>query len=947
MNALLLTVAMVFGLGGVPDHAASQTPPPEMCGDGTTTVVHLPGTSLGIDDSDGLFRTVNVPTVGPPDSIAVPNGCALYVLLVSGYHQNEHFDRITFYKVAEFAAKNNGYVHVAWWNNLLAPYMERPLHGVDIWIERTFRPDLFVPPNPGGYDPIQREATLLPGNFVDLPKANPDEDYQFQSDAAVLIRAIKASNPNAIVVVAGHSMGADSVARLGRVRDLPIDLLAVIDPGNNRDKPRGLPGTPNFNWTRWRATHEFLGFRSADCIRGSGGLFCHDFDPRPFRIERRCEPLGRPAATSTGWFVTPPLIPSLHPLFPRCDGPIMHQGIRHTIGNNVRRLYHRWQHEFIFPFDFHRAETFLYPAPPSNSILGPNYQKPILPNVLTEGNPDKTCASVLDDDPRRGAGFKCGPFDGHGEIVGMRAPQDDLLNPLADLEGPGLIMRNWTADPGWRRAFMAEMATADSSWPQRPADPDTCMVCDDIIAITQHLLDERRPAPADDVTAPVTVATADPGPADSGWHNDDVLISLAASDEPGGSGVKEIEFTVGGAQLGGGLQPGGAAETSIGSEGISTVTFFARDHAGNVESPAKTRVVNLDKTPPVIETVVSPAPNTFGWNKTDVTVSFNVTDALSGVAEQSPAEPILVTAEGAGQEIVGSATDAANNQASAAAVVSLDRTSPEMAGVPDRGPDSNGWYNHALTVHWHCTDELSGVQSVSVPANYGGPDTVAASVSGSCFDSAENHSPATMSFQFDSTAPVVVIATPADGAAYLLNAAIAADFACSDALSGVASCDGPAADGAPVNTSTVGERLFAVISADVAGNTAASAHRYGVRYAFSGFFSPISPMPMANVVRAGRTVPVKYRLQDAVGASISDLASFASLTSGAVACGTASAAVEVQTVEAAGSTTIRYDPGADQFVYNWKTDAAWAGSCRLLQLTLNDGTTRLALFEFR
>lgn len=106
-------------------------------------------------------------------------------------------------------------------------------------------------------------------------------------------------------------------------------------------------------------------------------------------------------------------------------------------------------------------------------------------------------------------------------------------------------------------------------------------------------------------------------------------------------------------------------------------------------------------------------------------------------------------------------------------------------------------------------------------------------------------------------------------------------------------------------------------------------------------------MPIANVARAGRTVPVKYSLRDANGASIADLASFVSLTSAAVACDADAPDVLAEETDAAGSTTIRYDVDANQFVYNWKTDSAWAGSCRLLQLALNDGTKRLALFEFR
>jgi len=33
-------------------------------------------------------------------------------------------------------------------------------------------------------------------------------------------------------------------------------------------------------------------------------------------------------------------------------------------------------------------------------------------------------------------------------------------------------------------------------------------------------------------------------------------------------------------------------------------------------------------------------------------------------------------------------------------------------------------------------------------------------------------------------------------------------------------------------------------------------------------------------------------------------------------------------------------------IYVWKTDSAWAGTCRQLLVTLNDGTQHIAYFQF-
>jgi hypothetical protein len=44
---------------------------------------------------------------------------------------------------------------------------------------------------------------------------------------------------------------------------------------------------------------------------------------------------------------------------------------------------------------------------------------------------------------------------------------------------------------------------------------------------------------------------------------------------------------------------------------------------------------------------------------------------------------------------------------------------------------------------------------------------------------------------------------------------------------------------------------------------------------------------------------------------------------------------------------MRWDPIAQQFVYNWKTDSSWANTCRVLRLSLNDGTQHNVLFTFK
>lgn len=114
-------------------------------------------------------------------------------------------------------------------------------------------------------------------------------------------------------------------------------------------------------------------------------------------------------------------------------------------------------------------------------------------------------------------------------------------------------------------------------------------------------------------------------------------------------------------------------------------------------------------------------------------------------------------------------------------------------------------------------------------------------------------------------------------------------------------------------------------------------------YGFSGFFSPVSNAPTANLVNAGAAVPVKFSLGSDAGL---DIFAANSPSSAPLACG--SGTVEVVAETATASTSgLTYDAVSGTYTYVWKTDKAWQGTCRQFTLGLNDGQTRTALFQFK
>lgn len=91
----------------------------------------------------------------------------------------------------------------------------------------------------------------------------------------------------------------------------------------------------------------------------------------------------------------------------------------------------------------------------------------------------------------------------------------------------------------------------------------------------------------------------------------------------------------------------------------------------------------------------------------------------------------------------------------------------------------------------------------------------------------------------DEDPPVVTITTPPDGATYLLNQTVTADYECADAT-GIASCDGDVADGAAIDTSSDGDHTFTVTGTDNQGQQTTVANDYTV----------ITPAPALTITKA-------------------------------------------------------------------------------------------------
>jgi hypothetical protein len=140
-----------------------------------------------------------------------------------------------------------------------------------------------------------------------------------------------------------------------------------------------------------------------------------------------------------------------------------------------------------------------------------------------------------------------------------------------------------------------------------------------------------------DVDPPATSAAVTPEPNLYGWNRTRVTVTLNAADNPGGgSGVREIQLALNGAEGGVRTIAGSAASVTIAAQGVTSLTYFAVDNAGNRE-PARTLTVRIDSSVPGLAGL--PASGCTLWppdHRLVQIATVTASDSISGLASNSP-----------------------------------------------------------------------------------------------------------------------------------------------------------------------------------------------------------------------------------------------------------------------------------------------------------------------
>jgi hypothetical protein len=443
-----------------------------------------------------------------------------------------------------------------------------------------------------------------------------------------------------------------------------------------------------------------------------------------------------------------------------------------------------------------------------------------------------------------------------------------------------------------------------------------------------------------DGTAPATTANNQCTKTDGWCTGSTANVVLTATDNL--SGVKAIHYRVdGGTEQ---STPGGTTTVSVplSGSGSGTVSYWAVDKAGNVES-TNSETLKWDNIAPTITHALSPHPNGDEWNNSDVTVTFAAKDddQGSGVAAGSLTAPVTVSTETSGQLVTGTAKDTAGNVGTDAVMVKLDKTKPTITAAITSGTiGNNGWYVGPVTVSFTCSDALSSVATCPDPvvlsANGGGQ-----SASGTATDRAGNTASATLSgVRIDQEAPTLTAnGVNVSGGIYPLGTAPRATCSATDTFSGLASCTVSVTGG---TSAGVGTFTWTATATDNAGNSTVLRGTYRVTYRFDGFLQPINDTAhqvgtSTSVFKAGSTVPVKLQLKDAAGNLVVPVTAPEWLTP--VKGSSMTVPVDESVYSLSGDSGAAYkNDGGGQWSYNWKTGST-AGSYWRVGVRLDDGST--------
>ncbi len=416
---------------------------------------------------------------------------------------------------------------------------------------------------------------------------------------------------------------------------------------------------------------------------------------------------------------------------------------------------------------------------------------------------------------------------------------DTLDAPAAaDTQSPAALesLPAPTIDVAEAPAPVLDAPAADAAPPGRPAEQ---------LVPTAASTDDPDPQ------NPLTLTFSLPESNVHGWYTEDLVATVRATSSISSNPL--VEWTTSGAQAGSG-QSLGSARIPITTGGETLLTVTAVDDEGNSVGPV-TRRIKLDKTPPVT-TLLSPTRHVYRLGES-VTLEYTCDDPESGVNTcgatiidntTRPNGYVRVLDQLGAFEARAHGSNEAGHFAADPHTFRVieDETAAPTVAVDAPGA-SNGWWRGPATVTLTADDHGgAGVQRVEyrtfddgVPGPWvsvaGATATFATAGEGDnryqvrAVDWFDNVGTAqTVSFPTDATAPSVSVNLPEEGVTVGPGDELVLGYSCTDAASGVETCEAPVADGEALDTDEEGTFEVVLRAVDRAGNETRIVRSYTV-----------------------------------------------------------------------------------------------------------------------
>ena len=392
------------------------------------------------------------------------------------------------------------------------------------------------------------------------------------------------------------------------------------------------------------------------------------------------------------------------------------------------------------------------------------------------------------------------------------------------------------------------------------------------------------------------------------------------------------------------LQLVGCDDTEVSTDQLPNDYSCSATSGGGSAGPVTVSIQKDGTAPNVSYTDATGTLGNNDWYVSDVVARFTATDATSGPASAS--ETVTSSGEGPAVAVLSPAfADVAGNITAAGAASQtfrIDMTAPDVSySGATPAPSANGWYKNDVEATFTATDTVSGPLEATKAVTSSGEGEAVEVASPAFEDLAGNvreAGVATASFKIDKTAPEVGFSSTL-GDSYFGSTPAAPGCTASDSLSGLAA-DCTVAD----YSTAVGTHTLTATATDKAGNTSTVTQSYEVKaWTLKGFYQPVDMNGVLNTVKGGSTVPAKFEVF-AGDTEITD-PSLMSFSMAKISCSPIVPTDEIETT-ATGSTSLRYDATAGQFIYNWKTPTG-AGTCYRLTMKSADGSTMSANFKLK